>query len=180
IVPMNGFPQSVQILGKGGETVKTIADLPSREGVPINGVETGPRGTHWRPDQPNTILWAEALDGGDSKAKVPFRDKVMALGGPFMQRGDYVCLVGEGATPERDRRFLDKLDLKTLQSERLFRSSSESLEQFVAPMDDDMSKFITRYETQKEPPNYYIRTINADTRMPITSFQDPQPQVRAV
>jgi len=269
IVPMNGFPQSVVVLGKGGETVKTIADLPSREGVPINGVETGPRGAHWRPDQPNTVLWAEALDGGDSRAKVPFRDKVMALDAPFsgqaaevaktewryagisyteagigfltendrqtrrtrtwlleqgqaprklwdrkqdaayenagnpvakrdgaggrggggrggggggliIQRGDYVFLTGEGATPDGDRPFLDKLNLKTLKSERLFRSSSESLEQFVAPMDDDMSRFITRYETQKEPPNYYLRTVNADTRTPITNFRDPEPEVRSI
>ena len=36
----------------------------------------GPRGYRWRADQPATLLWVEALDGGDLKNKVPFRDKV--------------------------------------------------------------------------------------------------------
>src|SRR5947208_3030002 len=54
-----------------------------REGVPIAGVEAGPRGHHWREDQPATILWTEALDGGDPKTNVPFRDRVMALAAPF-------------------------------------------------------------------------------------------------
>src|ERR1051325_11133492 len=30
-----------------------------------------------------TIVWVEALDGGDLKTKVPFRDKVMSLAAPF-------------------------------------------------------------------------------------------------
>src|SRR5262249_2165827 len=83
LVPMNGFAQDVQVLARGGDVEKTIAELPSREGVPLTGVEPGPRSIRWRPDQPATVLWVEALDGGDLKNKVPFRDKVMALAAPF-------------------------------------------------------------------------------------------------
>jgi dipeptidyl aminopeptidase/acylaminoacyl peptidase len=101
-------------------------------------------------------------------------------GGAIIQRGDYIYLAGEGATPDGDRPFLDRLNLKTLKADRVFRSSSESLESFVAPMDDDMTRFLTRYETQKEPPNYYIRTVNSDVKTAVTSFQDPQPQVREI
>ena len=57
--------------------------MPSREGVPLNGVQTGPRGIHWRQDQAATVIWTEALDGGDLKNKVPFRDKVMSFSAPF-------------------------------------------------------------------------------------------------
>ena len=46
-------------------------------------MQTGPRGYRWRPDQPATVVWAEALDGGDLKNKVPFRDKVMSIAAPF-------------------------------------------------------------------------------------------------
>src|SRR5262249_48379940 len=38
---------------------------------------------HWRQDQPATVVWAEALDGGDPRNKVPFHDKVMSLSAPF-------------------------------------------------------------------------------------------------
>ena len=44
LVPMNGFPKDVEIWNRRGEVVKKIADVPSSEGIPINGVQTGPRG----------------------------------------------------------------------------------------------------------------------------------------
>ena len=45
---MNGFPEDVEIWSRRGEFVHKIADIPSREGVPINGVQTGPRSDTWR------------------------------------------------------------------------------------------------------------------------------------
>jgi dipeptidyl aminopeptidase/acylaminoacyl peptidase len=270
IMPMNGFAQDVEVWTRTGEVAKQVASLPSREGVPISGVETGPRSVHWRADQPATVMWTEALDGGDPRTKVPFRDKVMSLTAPFsaapaevaktewrfagiaytdsgvafltesdrpshmtrswilepgaqprkvferkseaayenpgtpvvrrdtgvgrgggggrggpgggsiLQNGDYIYLTGEGASPEGDRPFLDRLNLKTLKTERLFRSSSESLESFVAPLNDEMTKFLTRYETQKETPNYYVRNVGADNKQAVTQFKDPQPSVREI
>ena len=84
LIPMNGFPQDVEIWTRSpGDIAKKIADLPSREGTPLTGVEPGPRSYQWRADQPATIVWVEALDGGDLKNKVPFRDKVVSLAAPF-------------------------------------------------------------------------------------------------
>jgi hypothetical protein len=80
---MNGFAQDVEIWSRAGELAKKIADLPSREGTTLTGVEAGPRAYHWRADQPATMLWVEALDGGDLKNKVPFRDRIVALASPF-------------------------------------------------------------------------------------------------
>ena len=82
-VPMNGFPQDVEVWTRAGEVAKKIADQPSREGTSLTGVDPGPRGYRWRADQPATILWVEALDGGELKNKVPFRDKVVSLAAPF-------------------------------------------------------------------------------------------------
>src|SRR5262249_23100348 len=83
LIPMNGFPHDVQILARKGGAATTLADVPTREGTTLTGVEKGPRSHHWRADQPATIVWIEALDGGDLKNQVPFRDKVMALDAPF-------------------------------------------------------------------------------------------------
>jgi len=80
---MGGFPEDAEIWTRRGELARKIADVPSREGVPLTGVQTGPRGYRWRADQPATALWTEALDGGDMKNKVPFRDKVMSIAAPF-------------------------------------------------------------------------------------------------
>src|SRR6185503_13527151 len=69
LVTQNGFPKDVEIWTRRGEVARKIADVPSSEGIPINGVMTGPRGYRWRPDQPATLLWTEALDGGDLRNK---------------------------------------------------------------------------------------------------------------
>src|SRR5207245_2211741 len=46
-------------------------------------VLTGPREYEWIPTQPATLFWAEALDGGDSRAKVPYHDRLLMLPSPF-------------------------------------------------------------------------------------------------
>jgi dipeptidyl aminopeptidase/acylaminoacyl peptidase len=101
-------------------------------------------------------------------------------GGPIMQSGDFIFVAGQGASPEGDRPFLDKLNIKTLKTERVFRSSSESLESFIAPLNDEMTRFLTRYETQKDAPNFYTRDAGADARRPVTQFKDTQPQIRNI
>ena len=269
LVPKDGFPQDVEVWTKNGDVAKTIATLASHEGVPIGGVATGPRAYRWRADQPATLTWVEALDGGDARATVPFRDKVVSLAAPFagrpvevaktewrfgslaytdkgvglltendrltrrtrtwlldgaaapkkvwerkqdaaytdpgsiiqrdagarvvtqgerrrvtgaaiVQNGDDIYLWGDGATPDGDRPFVDRLNVKTLKTDRLFRSGGEALESFVAPMNDEMTKILTRFESQKDVPNYYVRDLAANTRTAVTDYKDPQPQVREI
>ena len=50
----------------------------------------------------------------------------------------------------------------------------------MAPLSDDMSRFLTRSESPKDPPNYYARNRDTTTKRPITEFKDPQPQLRGV
>lgn len=264
LVPISDFASEIVVLDRRGTVVRTIADKPSSEGVPITGVETGPRAVRWRLDQPATLVWAEALDEGDLKNKVPFRDQVIEQrmdeprprmiartewrftniqytekgvglltefdrptrkvrtwileanaeprklwerkqdaaydnpgtpvmrrdtgirgaffsrdAGPIIQFGDDIYLIGQGASKEGDRPFLDRLNLKTLQSVRLFRSGSDANEAVVAPLTDDARTLMTKRETPKDPPNYYVRTGDSEKRA-ITAFADPQPQLRGV
>ncbi len=271
LIPMSGFPEDVEIWTRKGELARKIADVPTREGVPLTGVQTGPRGYHWRQDQPATVVWIEAMDGGDLKNKVPFRDRVLSLeapfkeqpieiaktewryaaisftekgvallsesdratrhirtwileagaparkvwdrrqdaayenpgmpvtrrdsgigsfgagafgsgtgAGPIIQTGDYIYLTGQGASTEGDRPFIDRLNLKTLAADRLFRSDSKSYETVIAPLDDEAKIVLTRYEAPTDPPNYYVRDLTANSRRAVTAFKDPQPQLRGV
>ena len=66
------------------ETV--VADLPVSDEVPRQGVPTGPRGVSWDESDPATLLWAEALDGGDPHAEAEHRDQIMRLRGPVQRR----------------------------------------------------------------------------------------------
>ena len=71
------FPKEVEVWTTGGELAETLASLPLADHVPIDGVPTGPRDHFWRRTQPATVVWVEALDGGDRKTKVPHRDRVL-------------------------------------------------------------------------------------------------------
>ena len=62
----------------------------------------------------------------------------------------------------------------------MFRSGADALETFVAPLSDDMNRFLTRYETPKDPPNYYTRNRDTTSKRPVTAFKDPEPQIRGI
>ena len=80
------FPQEVEVWDVSDRShvfAHPIASLPLADRVPIAGVPVGPREFSWRATDPATLVWAEALDGGDWKVKVPARDKIMLLKAPF-------------------------------------------------------------------------------------------------
>ena len=73
----NEFPRNVEVLNLQGTAVYTVASQPLSDRVPIGGVVTGPRNARWMPGEPNTLVWTEALDGGNPKEKAPHRDRLM-------------------------------------------------------------------------------------------------------
>ncbi len=272
------FPQEVEVwdVTQGSHVAAhTIASLPLADRVPIHGVPTGPRDFSWRATDPATLVYAEALDGGDWNVNVPQRDKVMLLKAPFTapaveitrmqqrysgfnwseqpsvallseydnnrhwrkafllnvddpqskprllwdlstdehyanpgrpvmrqlangarvirQEGDSIYLEGPGASPDGNRPFLDRLNLTTLKSERLFRSDKTALEAFLSFTGPDTHTFLTWHQTPTDPPNAFVRTLgkSADsapvgestltsTSVAITHIPDPTPEVRAI
>src|SRR5262249_11882244 len=75
--------------------------------------------------------------------------------------------------------FFDRFNLRTMQSERLFRSALGTYEAFVALLRPDGSEFLTSHETPVDPPNYYIRSRSGSAQM-LTKFSDPAPVLRQV
>ena len=82
-VPWFDFAHTLEIWDRDGGLIKVMAELPAAEEVPLNGVPTGPRSTEWQPLKPATLVWVEALDGGDPEKEVPFRDRMLTLWAPF-------------------------------------------------------------------------------------------------
>lgn len=82
-LPVTMFPREVEVLTLDGKVAFHLASLPLAEEVPIGGVRTGPRSYQWRPTNPATLVWVEALDGGDPRKKVPHRDRILMLEAPF-------------------------------------------------------------------------------------------------
>jgi dipeptidyl aminopeptidase/acylaminoacyl peptidase len=85
LYPEFAFPKDVEVWTSRGNVAYKLASLPLADQVPIDGVPTGPRNYRWRPTEPATLVWAEALDGGDPKKKVPNRDRVLMLKAPFIE-----------------------------------------------------------------------------------------------
>jgi len=73
------FPTEVEVWNRAGKMVRHVVSRPLAENIPLGGVQTGPRNVNWLPTDPATLVWAEALDDGDPRKKVPQRDKVMTL-----------------------------------------------------------------------------------------------------
>ncbi|HWZ34329.1 MAG TPA: prolyl oligopeptidase family serine peptidase [Bryobacteraceae bacterium] len=268
--PYREFPKEVEIWSPAGAVVYKVASLPIPARIPLGGVQTGPRTIRWMANHPASLMWVEALDGGNPKEKVPNRDKLMVVnapftgqpaemgkteerfagiqfgkdfvlvedqarisrllrtfevkpgsepkiiwsrnsqdrykdpgrpvehrqragrggggGGPFggggggdstlLQNGSTILLTGEGASAAGDHPFLDRFNLDTLKSERIFQSAADKYEVVEAVLDDQGKSFITRRESATEPPNYILH--NGSTEKALTNFTDPAPQVRKI
>jgi len=95
--------------------------------------------------------------------------------------GRAAYLLGQGASGEGDRPFLDRVDLASGKRARLWRSAAPYYEEVVAVVDRDGRRAITRRESVKEPPNYYLRQVGRkDALTRLTSFVDPAPQFAGV
>lgn len=106
---------------------------------------------------------------------------VLPTGGYVIQRdGDAIFMAGEGATPNGNQPFLDRRDLKTLETKRLWRSAPDRLERFVSWLDIDEGTFLTNGQSPKDPPNLELRRVGDAAFQRITSYGDPTPQFRGV
>jgi dipeptidyl aminopeptidase/acylaminoacyl peptidase len=272
LLPYEAFPKEVEVWDRAGKLEYKLADLPLEEHVPIEGVPTGPRDYEWVATQLATLVWAEALDGGDTKAKAPFHDHLLMLSAPFKdqpkelarleqrfsgggrgpgngrsaiewgenglalvrdydrkrrwsrtfainvnqpgqaprllwersaqeryrdpgaplmktlingkrvlaQNGDSIFLSGAGATPKGEFPFLDRLDLQSLKTERIFQCGDGSFETVAGLTANDGSQFVTRHESPTDPPNYFLRSAGSAEKRALTSFPDPAPQLHGI
>ena len=264
--PSREFPKEVEVWDTAGSLVYKVASLPLPAHIPLGGVETGPRQIHWMANQPATVFWLEALDGGNPKEKVPHRDRMLAIRAPFqgeaveifkteerfagvqfgsnfafvedlhritkmvrtfeidpskrnaeakliwsrnqqdrykdpgrpverrqaargffgatasdstmLQSGESILLTGLGASPQGDRPFLDRFNVATGKTERLFHCPEDKYETVEAVLDEQGSRFITRRESPTEPPNFYLH--NGTSEIALTDFKDPAPQLRRI
>ena len=84
-VPVQRFPSLIEVWDRAGKLVRQVTDVPLHEAAArgFDAVESGPRAVAWRTDAPSTLVWAEALDGGDPAAKVAKHDHLVTWAAPF-------------------------------------------------------------------------------------------------
>lgn len=98
----------------------------------------------------------------------------------ILQSGNTIYLTGLGASDQGDRPFLDRFDTASLKSERIFHCPEKVYEQPIAVLNADGSRFLTRFESPTDPPNYFVRTAGSDQKAQLTKFPDPAPTLRGI
>ncbi|WP_169472388.1 alpha/beta hydrolase family protein [Pedobacter hiemivivus] len=86
-----------------------------------------------------------------------------------------------GSSPKGDLPFLAKFDLGTKKNELIWRSAEGTYEVVVDVLDANKLVLLTRKESQKEVPNYFIKNLTlriADRQ--ISNFTNPYPQLDGV
>nr|WP_058833910.1 prolyl oligopeptidase family serine peptidase [Luteimonas abyssi] len=96
--------------------------------------------------------------------------------------GESIYRIGEGASPEGDRPFLDRQHLASGETQRLFHSQAPYYELPQALLDPEARQVLTTRESPTEPPNFFARTLGdaGDTPRALTAFPHPTPQLRDV
>jgi dipeptidyl aminopeptidase/acylaminoacyl peptidase len=85
IVPLNRFPMTTTVYDTKGNAVKVVNEIPLNEIMPkgFSSVRTGKREMSWRSDAPATLVYTEALDGGDQYKTAEYRDEIFTWEAPF-------------------------------------------------------------------------------------------------
>lgn len=86
-----------------------------------------------------------------------------------------------GSSPKGDLPFLAKFDLSIKKNEIIWRSSEGSFEYITDVLDANKLVIISRKESQKDAPNFYLKNLVlqiADKQL--TSFKNPYPQLEGV
>jgi dipeptidyl aminopeptidase/acylaminoacyl peptidase len=144
LLTAGSFPKEFEVWDRSGKLVHKVASTPLHDQVPLDGVATGPRGINWRPTEPATLVWAEALDGGDTKKKAALRDRVLMLKAPFtgqpielaktefrftglmwLEKGGQVFLRDTDRVSRKARTFLMNADNPSQQAKLIWNRSAQ-------------------------------------------------------
>jgi dipeptidyl aminopeptidase/acylaminoacyl peptidase len=87
---------------------------------------------------------------------------------------------GTGASSKGDLPFLATFDLSTKKLNIEWRCDEGYFENVVRVVDIDKGFLITRRESEKEMPNYYMRDLKNKDLKQLTSFTNPYPQLDGV
>lgn len=78
LMPWYNFPKRIAVWDIQGQELHHFSDIPLAENVPLGGVAMGPRLVQWNPYEAAGLLWVVALDQGDPKVEVEYRDMWMS------------------------------------------------------------------------------------------------------
>lgn len=120
-----------------------------------------------------------------------WQDRYNDPGSPLMTRNEqgrrvvyldngHLLLLGDGASDEGDRPFIDRYELASGSTDRLWRSQAPYYEQPRALLNASTLTFLTQRESVNEPADFYLRSLNNDTLLALTSTPHPMPHTLGI
>lgn len=84
-VPFSRFAHALEVWSADGELSHRLAENPVADDLPIafDAVIEGPRSVGWRGDADATLVWVQAVDGGNPANESELRDHVYQQPAPF-------------------------------------------------------------------------------------------------
>jgi dipeptidyl aminopeptidase/acylaminoacyl peptidase len=93
--------------------------------------------------------------------------------------GAGLYLSGEGFREDGQRPFLDRMELASGKTTRLFESVPTHLEQVAVLLDGEGRRFITLRQSNREAPNYHVRRAGEKLGRRLSDYTDPAPALTA-
>ncbi len=138
------------------------------------------------PDAPQTAPELVFAGSSEDRYNNPGKPVTVRDGNGFSRLmlssdGKHIYLIGDGASPEGDRPFLDRWNIEDLSKQRLFRSEAPHYSAVVAVLDDDAAKILISRESPSEPANFHRLDIAGKGEpVALTRFEHPTPQLKNV
>ncbi|WP_232819904.1 S9 family peptidase [Aliidiomarina celeris] len=115
-----------------------------------------------------------------------WEDRYNDPGSPLMTRNEegrsvllvnngHILLTGAGASDEGERPFIDRRELATGDTERLWRSEAPYYEVPQTALNAAEGLFLTRREGVNTPPDFFVRDLNNDSLRALTNTPHPMP-----
>ena len=91
-----------------------------------------------------------------------------------------MLLTGTGASAEGDRPFIDRYNLASGESERLWRSQAPYFERPLSLIDAEQMQFLTQREGVNDPADFYVRDLDDDNLVALTDTAHPMPHTLGI
>ncbi len=137
----------------------------------------------WLIDTPGAAprkLWDRSQEDAYGNPGTPLRRLRASNASAIVQSGDDIYLNGQGAAPTGARPFLDRLNVKTLESTRIFQTAEGSYEPVLGVLADNASLVLTRFESKVDPPNIVVRDVAQNAKQALTTHADPAPSLKGI
>jgi len=104
----------------------------------------------------------------------PVSDRQVPITSPD---GKWFYLTGPGASKEKDgdRPYLDRMDVATGKTERIWQSTPPNYESIIALLDPSATKAIVQRQSATERADYYVLDLASKQTSRLTNLPDPAP-----